>query len=56
MRNSVEIIFLMSCLYTDLSVLDKSARSNQISGRGVSHRKVDGSIGCKDLSLRFLCR
>lgn len=46
-RNSEEIILLMSCLYADLTVLSISVRWSRISGEGVSHGAADGRMGVK---------
>lgn len=37
--NSGEIIFLMSCLYTELSVSDKLMRSSQMSRGRIIHKE-----------------
>ena len=42
-------VMLMSCLYTELSILGTSARLSRISVEGDSHGRVDERIGAKDL-------
>jgi len=44
-RNSMEIMLLICCLYTELAVLGMLARSRRIFGEGNSHGGVDGRIG-----------